>query len=481
MIGLSPMLDKESGVPVYKQLYEYIRGQIETGKLKENDKLPSIRQLSAHLLLGKNTVEIAYQQLLAEGYVQSRPRSGLRVLPFEPVLGPIAQDRDLFHRENERGLGQKTVVRAAIDFQYGDVALEKFPLGPWKKCLTDALSGDRRQVLGYGVLQGNLGLRSEIARYLYASRGISCTADQIFLAGGTQPAVSLLCQLLLSPDEPIGMENPGYDGVRTVLANHRLPLVPIPVDAEGVDVEALRESGAKAVYATPAHQFPLGEVMPVGNRVRLLQWADEANGVIVEDDYNSEFRYQGQPIPPLKAMDTGDRVVYLGTFSKSFLPAARLSYLVMPFRLADRFRERLEPYSQSVSPLIQQAVYLFMREGHYERHVRKMRKLYQARHRTLLSAIQQYMGDRVEAIGQKAGLHLLLDVRGRDWEELTGLAVRCGVKVYSPKNHWMEPGRCPRSYVMLGFGGIGEEEIAEGIGRLAQAWFGEGRRKETKE
>ena len=347
MIGLSPLLDKGSGIPVYKQLYQYIRRQIELGRLRENDRLPSIRRLSAHLAISKTTVETAYEQLLAEGYVQSKPRSGLLVLP--PPVHLVSSEKEqtsyllLQAKESAEGdaIEADEAPAAVIDFQYGDVALEKFPLAAWRKCLTEALAGNRRHTLGYGALQGSEELRLEIARYLYAARGISCSPEQIFLAGGTQQAVSLLCQLLLSAEEPFGMEDPGYDGVRTVLSNHRMPLVPIPVDADGLDVEALRRSGAKAVYVTPAHQFPLGSVMPVGKRSRLLQWADETDGIILEDDYNSEFRYQGQPIPPLKAMDAGDRVVYLGTFSKSFLPAARLSYLVLPARLSDGFRERL--------------------------------------------------------------------------------------------------------------------------------------------
>jgi len=481
MIGLSPLLDRESGVPVYKQLYRYIRGQIESGRMKENDRLPSIRQLSAHLLISKNTVETAYEQLLAEGYVQSKPRSGLIVLPIHPVAGVAeAPDRSLPAPRNAAA-SETEAAGTVIDFQYGDVALEKFPLASWKKCVTEALAGDRRQVLGYGALQGSGELRREIARYLYAARGILCSPEQIFLAGGTQQAVSLLCQLLLSAEEPFAMEDPGYDGVRTVLANHRMRIVPIPADAEGLDVEALRRSGAKAVYATPAHQFPLGGVMPVGKRSRLLQWADETDGIIVEDDYNSEFRYQGQPIPPLKAMDAGDRVVYLGTFSKSFLPAARLSYLVLPARLSDGFRERLGTYSQSVSPIIQQAAFLFMKEGHYDRHVRKMRKLYQSRNKALIAAIQREMGDRVETIGQKAGLHLLADVRGRDFAELIESASLRGVKVYSPRSHWMNPESCPGSYVMLGFGGVTEEAIVEGVRRLKAAWFGRKGRDDMRE
>ncbi len=477
------MLDRNSEVPVYKQLYQYIRRQIESGRLKENDRLPPIRQLSAHLLIGKNTVETAYQQLLAEGYVQSKPRSGLLVLPVpvQPMAGrEEAAGIPLRSGEIAEG-GAEASSTAIVDFQYGDIALERFPLAAWKRCLTEALTGDRRQTLGYGELQGNGELRREIARYLYGARGIVCSSEQIFLAGGTQHAISLLCQLLLSAEEPFGMEDPGYDGVRTVLSNHRIPLVPIPYDGEGLDLAALKRSGAKAVYVTPAHQFPLGSVMPVGQRSRLLKWADETDGIILEDDYNSEFRYQGQPIPPLKAMDAEDRVVYLGTFSKSFMPALRLSYMVLPLRLVDNFRDRLEAYSQAVSPLLQQAMLLFMKEGHYARHVRKTRKLYQARSRTLLQTVQREMGERAEIIGQKAGLHVLLDVKGREFKELTELAAGCGIRIYSPSRHWMNRESCPRSYVMLGFGGIEEDRIHEAVRRLKRIWFEDGASKPKEE
>ncbi|TVX99737.1 PLP-dependent aminotransferase family protein [Cohnella terricola] len=470
MSGLSPLLDRESGIPVYLQLYAYIRQQIESGKLAFDDKLPSIRELSSYLHVSKNTVEIAYQQLVAEGYVHSKPRSGLRVLRVEPVMGeksgvpvrgPSATAPKMTSGKNA----------AEIDFRYGDVALEKFPLAVWKKCMSDALGGDLRQILGYGDLQGNPELRYEIARYLYASRGIYCSPEQIFLAGGTQQAIGLLCQLLPLAKR-VAIEDPGYDGVRTVLVNHDRDIIPIPIEADGLNVEAVQRSGAGAVYLTPSHQFPIGGILPVHKRARLLQWAADEDAMILEDDYDSEFRYQGQPIPALKAMDSRDRVVYLGTFSKSFLPAMRLGYFVLPERLAGDFLTRLEPYSQSVSPLLQQAMLMFMKEGHFERHVRKMRKLYQGRHRALLNAVHRHLGSRVGIIGHKAGLHLLLDIHGRDSSELIALAARRGVNVYSPRSYWCEPESCPRSFVMLGFGGLSEGAIEEGILRLRQSWFG---------
>jgi GntR family transcriptional regulator/MocR family aminotransferase len=467
MLGLSPTLDKHSEIPVYKQLYSFMKQEIEAGRLQENDRLPSIRQLSAHLLLSKNTVETAYQQLQAEGYVHGKPRSGLHVLPLErlaPMKAPSS--------ENGKNVGQRSrhAGQGMFDYQYGDIELEKFPMKAWRKCMLDALEAPPYEVLGYGERQGNAELRAEIVRYLYPSRGVECSPDQIFVCSGTQQAVSLLCQVLPLPSR-VAMEDPGYNGVRAVLANHGRDVVPIPLEGDGLHVDELRRQAVNAVYVTPSHQFPLGSVLPVQKRGKLLQWAYEHEGLIIEDDYDSEFRYQGQPIPALKAMDAGDRVIYLGTFSKSFLPAIRMSFIVLPEKLAVDFRAGIAPYSQSTSPLLQEAMLRFMREGHYERHIRRMRKLYQTKHKILLKAIQLHLGDRVAVIGQRAGLHLLIDVRGRDSAELIESAAKVGVNVYSPREHWMDSAQCPSSYLMLGFGGVSDDKIEEGIMRLRDAWY----------
>lgn len=469
LIGLTPEIDKQSKVPIYLQLFTYIKGQIEAGIIRENDRLPSIRQLSSYLMISKNTVEIVYQQLLAEGYIQSRLRSGLYVLPME-TLTLTGGVRELVFTCEIEGRAHEQSEENLINFEYGDVELGHFPIKQWKKCLVDSLDDRSHEVYGYGDRQGHAGLRREISQYLYQSRGVTCSSGQVFLSAGTQQSISMLCQLL-SLSKRVALEEPGYNGVRVVFANHGHEIIPIPLENDGLVVDKLRQSGAKTVYVTPSHQFPIGTVMPVQNRAKLLQWAYENNGYIVEDDYDSEFRHQGQPIPALKAMDTGDRVIYLGTFSKSFLPGARLSYIVLPELLAQSYKKEMQSYSQSVSPLIQAAVYMFMKKGYFEGHVRKMRKLYQSRHKTLIRSIHEFLGNRVSIIGQKSGMHLLLDVYNRNSLELIDLAARSGVKVYSPSIHWMDPAECPDSYIMLGFAGLSEGQITEGIFRLKEAWF----------
>jgi GntR family transcriptional regulator/MocR family aminotransferase len=372
---------------------------------------------------------------------------------------------------------QVEAVRSSIefDFQYGHIELERFPIKAWRGAMQTALDYELHEVFGYGDPQGDALLRTEIARYLGQSRGVNCKPDQIIMTAGTQQAMALLCRLLTLSGRTVAMEEPGYHGTRTVLVDHGCKLLPIPVEADGISVSELVAQGAgvSAVYVTPSHQFPMGGVLTVHKRQQLLQWAADCNAYILEDDYDSEFRYQGQPIPALQALDRDGRVIYLGTLSKSFLPGIRMSYVVMPETLAGpAMRERLTRYSSPVSPLLQRAVRHFMQEGHLERHVRRMRRLYQGKHRQLIHSLQAHMGDRVQIIGQKAGLHLLLDVRGRSRSELIKLAEVEGIRVYSPAEQWADRTSCPDSLLILGFGGLQEHTIDEAIRRLAACWFG---------
>ncbi|MFN2744790.1 PLP-dependent aminotransferase family protein [Bacillus sp. z60-18] len=464
MIELTPLLDKTVRTPLYIQLYQYIKKEIEEGGIPPGTVLPSIRYLSRHLHISKNTVESAYQQLTAEGYTESRPRSGIKVLPLEKPLFPT--------RRFTYPVRQKREEEPSVqyDFQYGDIDLDHFPLKTWKKCLQDAMNSESPDLFLYGDRQGDKGLRAELAKHLFQARGVRCSSEQIVVCSGTQSAVSLLCQLLSSNGRMVAVENPGYDGVRSVFLNHGYATHPIGLEADGIDLSQLKKSRAKLAYITPSHQFPYGMVLPIQKRLKLLKWADQNDAYIIEDDYDSEFRYRGQPIPSLKALDTKDHVIYLGTFSKCFLPAARLSYIVLPQKLTERFRERLGRYSQSSSPMIQKAMYLFMKEGFFERHIRKMKKVYQEKHQTLISAIEKHFGNEVNIIGEKAGLHILMEIR-RDIKDLIGKAEKHDVKVYPVSDFWIDPRESPSSIVMAGFGGLSEQDIEEGIERLYQAWF----------
>ncbi|MEK3882546.1 PLP-dependent aminotransferase family protein [Paenibacillus sp. PL2-23] len=471
MIGITPLLDKQSRVPLYMQLYLYVRKQIETGAMAAGQALPSIRQLSHHLGISKNTVEAAYAQLVAEGYTVSKERGGYRVQAIEELVAPPGSSASAQHAPSAPAAAASKKIR--YDFRYGDIAFDRFPHTAWRSCVTESLALNDKDVFGYGDPQGHYGLRESIAQYVYQSRGMDCGADQIYLCAGTQHAVSMLIQLLGLHAASIAMEEPGYVGVKSVFRSSGCTLLPIGIEHDGINLHQLQADAkdARIVYVTPSHQFPLGMVMPVQKRLRLLQWAAEGERYIIEDDYDSEFRYSSAPIPALKALDTQDRVIYTGTFSKSFLPAVRLSYIIFPERLAQQLRAKLTLYSQAASPLLQGAVWLFMKNGHYARHVRKMRRVYHARHKALLDAIQEHFGEHASIIGDCSGMHVLLNVPGRAASELLELAEAQGCRVYSPARHWNNPMDCPPHYVMLGFGGLTELELKEGVQQLEKAWL----------
>lgn len=460
-VEFTPFLQKELPEPLYSQLYHWIKKEIEEGRLLPGTKMPSIRQLTNILKISRNTIEAAYQQLQAEGYLESVPKSGIWVAEIEKLSWhPIAVEHPIIPEYEPFNKG-------IVDFKYGNVDLEKFPLKRWKKCLADVVEPQSNWLFQYGKNQGEPALRREISKYLLQSRGVRATPDQILVTAGTQASIALLCQLLALREEIVAMEEPGYSGVRLVFEDQGCDIEPVPVEKDGLSVEHIQLSRARAVYVTPSHQFPFGMVLSIAKRMRLLKWAYQTGGYIIEDDYDGEFRYRGQPIPSLKSLDEEERVIYLGTFSKSFLPSARLSYMVLPPSLMSQYLIKLADYNNSVSPMIQRALALFMQSGEFERHIRRMRKVYQRKHQILLTSIDQYLDNRVEIVGEKSGLHILLKLKGIAASDLIERGLVKGVKVYSPARFWLYPNSETTSYLMLGFGGLSVAEIEKGVGLIA--------------
>jgi GntR family transcriptional regulator / MocR family aminotransferase len=413
-------------------------------------------------------VEGAYQQLIAEGYVKSIPRIGVKVLAVEATFFSGKGSDQLRKVPNKE---KQSEQRPEYDFVYGEIDTAHLPLKLWRRYLQEVLKDASEEVFMYGDPFGDWNLRQEVSHYLLQSRGVSCQPEQIVMTAGTQHAVSLLCQLLALHGSTVAYEDPGYDGVRSAFMNQGCRIAPIPIEADGVSLSHLHRSKAKLVYVTPSHQLPCGMILPVHKRSLLLEWANEHGSYIVEDDYDSEFRYQGQPIPALKALDKKEKVIYLGTFSKCFLPAIRVSYIVLPAELVDVYKQKLANYNQAASPIIQRALYTFMKNGDFERHIRRMKKVYKSKHQTLLKAVETFLGKRVTVIGEKSGLHVLLNVHGQEGEELMEKAIAYGVKVYSTNKFWHDPQSQCSSFIMLGFGKLSEEEIVEGIRLLQKAWF----------
>ncbi|WP_102273401.1 MocR-like pyridoxine biosynthesis transcription factor PdxR [Cytobacillus massiliigabonensis] len=467
-VELTPFLRRELPEHLYSQLYHWIKKEIEEGRLLPGMKMPSIRQLTIHLKVSRNTVESAYQQLQSEGYLESIPKSGIWVAEIEkPSLHPFVVEHPIM-------LECEPSSEVLVDFEYGNVDLDKFPLKQWKKCLSDAVDQENNWLFQYSEKQGEFALRREISNHLLQSRGVRSTPEQILITAGTQTSMTLICRLLGLGGKTVAMEEPGYSGVRTVFEDQGCYIDPIPLEKDGLSVEHIQTSRANAVYVTPSHQFPFGMILSISKRMRLLKWAYQTGGYIIEDDYDGEFRYQGQPIPSLKSLDEEEKVIYLGTFSKSFLPSARLSYIVLPPSLMVQYSRKFPAYNQSVSPIIQRAMSLFMQSGEFERHIRRMRKIYQRKHQALLRSIDQYMGTQVKIVGEKSGLHILLKLKGISTHELIEKSLQKGVKVYSPLSFWLNPNPEGQSYIMLGFGGLSIEEIEKGIRLLASCLPGNG-------
>ncbi|WP_374724231.1 MocR-like pyridoxine biosynthesis transcription factor PdxR [Calidifontibacillus erzurumensis] len=430
---ITPFLNRELSEPLYSQLYHWIKKEIEEGRLLHGMKMPSIRQLATHLKVSRNTVVTAYQQLESEGYLESVPKSGIWVAEIEKAalhpMEKVVPVRQEWKSSNE----------TLINFEYGNIDLEKFPLKLWKKCISDVVSQNNNWLFEYGEKQGEFSLRQEISKYLLQSRGVHCTPEQIIITSGTQNSISLICHLLNLQQEKVAIEEPGYNGVRNVFENEGCHMEPVPLEKDGLSLEHVHLSKAKAVYITPSHQFPFGMILSISKRIKLLNWAYQTGGYIIEDDYDSEFRYKGQPIPSLKSLDEEERVIYLGTFSKSFLPSIRLSYMVLPPSLLDQYTQNFRNYNQSASPIIQRAMALFMESGEFERHIRRMRKKYQRKHQTLIKSIEQNMGSKVRIIGEDAGLHILLKLNTVSSFELIETALQKGVQVHSPLKFWLHP------------------------------------------
>ncbi|GAA3411033.1 PLP-dependent aminotransferase family protein [Paenibacillus hodogayensis] len=495
---LLPLLDPNSAEPLYGQLYRHIRAEIEAGRLAPGSRLPSVRKLAAHLGVSRTPVEDAYQQLLAEGYAESKPRSGLTVRAYEPDFGKARHPASrsgavLPDRGSERQRPDRTLPApgspvfsaspeaagpsGTIDFSYGDVDLSHFPFALWKKLLGTCFLPEHRDLFRYGDPLGEIGFRRALADYAYRARAVLCPPERMVVGAGTHHSMEQLCRLLReTPYGPgataFAAEQAMSDGLAAIMRQHGYRLAPLRLEEDGICIEDLYESGATIVYTTPSHQFPYGMVMSIGKRRRLLKWAADVGGLIVEDDYDGEFRYAGRPIPSLQGLDAAASfVVYMGTFSRALAPAFRLSYTALPPALAESAQAALHPFDRLASPLHQRTLELFMTNGHMQRHIRKMRSVYQRKSAALLAAIKDGLEPHFRVEGGSAGLHVLLEPDdGRSEASLMESALDAGVRVYPTSVYRTESRTDEPAAVLLGFGGLDEQHIQEGVHRLAHAW-----------
>lgn len=458
-------LDSRSKKPLYEQIYSHICAEIRSGALKAGDRLPSTRVLAEHLKVSRSTTQMAYDQLLAEGYMEARPCRGYFVSHLEELVetGPSGTEEMQTAAEPDAGW--------RVDFSPRGIDLDSFPYHVWRKLSRNTLVDDNKEMFHSGDHQGEPGLREAIRSYLHSARGVNCSTEQIIVGAGSEYLLMLLSQIL-EGKHVIAMENPTYKQAYRVFHSLGYEVCPVEMDANGMDPSILSESGANVAYVMPSHQFPTGVVMPVGRRQELLKWAVEKAGrYIIEDDYDSEFRYRGKPIPALQGMDRSGKVIYLGTFSKCIAPAIRVSYLVLPKPLLVRYRSQTSFYASTVSRIDQNILYQFLSQGYFERHLNRMRAIYKTKHDLLIELIEP-LKEQFEIRGEHAGIHILLTSKyNRSEQELISLAAEAGVKVYGLSSYFIHPEHNHRSAtVVLGYASLNEDAIREGVGILTRCW-----------
>jgi GntR family transcriptional regulator/MocR family aminotransferase len=458
-------LDRSQTAPIYRQLYQRFRESIADGRLRPGDRVPAVRALAAELNLARGTVEAAYQLLIGEGYLTARGAAGTIVTPqLAPVSAPT-----------QRAPVAPTTYQAThagtspLALQMGLPALDAFPRKLWTRLAGRQLRQAGVEGLVYPDARGYAPLRAAIASYLGISRGITCHSEQIFVCAGYRACLDLISHTLMRPGATCWLEEPGYFMARNALLEAGAQLVPVPVDDQGLDVAQGIARAPEAGFAvvTPTHQSPLGVSLSLPRRLALLDWANRQGSWIIEDDYDSEYRYQGKPLPALKSLDQQGRVLYTGTFSKVLFPGLRLAYLVVPAEQAPAFARQADRLHNHCPHLLQATVAAFLNEGHFARHLNKMRGLYARRRQWLVEALHQQVGGRLQIDPQAGGMHVVAGLGEGDDVQIARRAREVGMAV-EPLSQWYL-GDGSRQGLVMGFTNVGSAEQAVSVAlRLAR-------------
>lgn len=474
-------LNVQGDRPLYEQIYQYIKDEIRRGNIRPEKQLPSSRELAKSLKVSRSTTQLAYEQLVSEGYLEAVPRKGYFAASLDGIFPPVARS-DATVRSDQKiklsaGTEQENARRQLfrdefeVDFSPRGIDLEGFPYATWRKISRSVLKEEDRELFLKGEPQGDLILREAIRDYLHAARGVNCDASQIIIGAGNEYLLMLLSQLI-GRDAVIAMENPTYRQAYRVLSGVGHKVMPVGIDKNGFCVKELNGQDVQAAYVMPSHQFPTGIVMPVRRRQELLSWAGEEPGrYLIEDDYDSEFRYKGKPIPALQGMDQNGRVIYMGTFSKAIAPAIRVGYMVLPESLLSVYLEKGRFYSSTVSRVDQRILANFISGGYFERHLNRMREIYKGKHDVLLGELKP-LEKRFEITGEFAGLHVLLKDKKKETEQsLLEKAAKNRVRVYELSGFYMEEAQAKEtSTIVLGYAGLTEEKIRKGVELLREAF-----------
>lgn len=462
---LTYTLDKGAGVSLYEQLYRCVKEDILSGRLAAGEKLPSKRALAAHLEISVITVKNAYEQLMAEGYLSGVEKRGYfvsSVLPPVTAAPPAPQETAAEPEERQWFLD---LVTNSID-------AEDFPFTVWARLMRQTILERGTGLLHSTPPQGAWALRRAIAAHLRQFRGMDAGAEQIIVGAGTEVLYTLLVQLF-GRERIYGVEDPGYGKIARIYRSNGAAVAAIPLDDAGLSAEELRRSGADVVHISPSHHYPTGRVMPITRRQELLHWAQERpERIILEDDYDSEFRFVGRPIPTLFSIDGGEQVVYLNTFSKTIAPSIRISFMVLPRHLLADFQEKLGFYACTVSAFEQYTLASFLSGGYYEKHLSRMRKHYRQKRDAVIGAVRQSpLADRATITEEDAGLHFLLRLDGAPPDDVLRREAEVqGVRLAMLSDYYQQPENAPQHVLVVNYTGIDIEKLPAALERLAELW-----------
>lgn len=459
-------IDRSLHIPLFRQVYEQIRERILHGELQAEEKLPSTRELASELNVSRNVILEAYDQLLAEGFLVTRRGAGTFVAEgtylktHKKTFG-----YDFFDVEKNSDHTGEDI----INFRSGIPALDLFPRGNWAKLAHAVWNDTATSMFGYDFPEGRLELRQVLSRYLLKTRGVHCHPDQLVITSGATQALTLVAKLLVSQGDKIIIEDPITDDIQTIFKEAGAILHPIPVDENGMKTSLLPFPAApKFVFVTPSHQFPLGGTLPIQRRIQLIHYSRKVDSYLVEDDYDSEFRYDGPPISSLQGLDP-ERVIYIGSFSKILSPALRIGYVLLPANLIEKCR-KLKWFTDLHNPSIDQLILArFIDEGYLERHIHKMKKIYKSRRDVLIHCLKRTFKNKISIFGYSTGLHLV--VQWKQWyfsKEMLANIEPFGVKIYPVEDHAIKKGN-HHQRIILGYGHLKKEDIEEGVARLHRA------------
>jgi len=475
-----------SQVPMHRQIYEKLRMAILSGEIPSKSRIPSSRALAAQLGVSRMTVVNAYDQLFAEGYLDGKIGAGtfvaselpekLLLTPKTPTVKTAVFSRELnLSRQGSQMAGdldelmREHSANRFVPFQNGLTAINSFPFDTWGRIAARWNRHAPPRTLVEGDLAGFHPLRQAIAAHLKSARGVNCEPEQVIITAGAQQALALIAAVFLEPNDEVWMENPGYTSARSLFALSRAKLIPVPVDKEGLNFKAALESSKnpKLIYVTPSHQYPLGATMSVTRRLSLIEMAHQTGAWIIEDDYDSEYRYSGHPLASLQGLDQNGRVMYVGTFSKTIFPSLKLGCMVVPPDLVDVFTAA-RMLNGAHSPLIDQAILAeFISEGHFARHIRRMRTLYEGRQQILIKEVRRNLKGLMEMNADNAGMHLVGWLPDNfDDREVARKAAEAGLRLSAISDHSINT--YPRKGLVFGYAAFDEKQIRNGVGKLTE-------------